>query len=337
MAYEYFDEDMLREINDSVDIVEYVSQSLELTKRGNDYFAHCPKHIDRTPSLSFNPKHNLFYCFSCGRSGGIINYLIEYEDLSFNEAVKKVSKLGGVDISKMCQSQTIMFLKKLKQANNAKSEKCHHRIIEDIEYDKYDKVPITEWEREGIKSNVLDYFDVRIDTFQNRIVYPVHDFYGNLINVKGRTRYSNFKELGIPKYINYYPIGVMDYFQGLDKSYLYVKKANEIIIFESLKSVMKLYGWGIKNCVSAEKHTITKEQFSILTKLRVDVVFAYDSDIDYRAKEVAQSIDKLKRITNVYIINDDKKLLGGVSAKNSPADCGEKIWNELYRNRKKVV
>ena len=100
---------------------------------------------------------------------------------------------------------------------------------------------------------------------------------------------------------------------------------------------MKAYDWGYKNCVSAEKHTLTDEQISLLIKLHVDIVFAFDSDVDYRSQDVKSGIDKLKRITNVFIIRDNQKLLGGVEAKNSPADCGREIWEKLYAAKKKML
>ena len=81
---------------------------------------------------------------------------------------------------------------------------------------------------------------------------------------------------------------------------------------------MKAYAWGYKNCASAEKHTLTPEQTELLVKLRVNVVFAYDTDVSYKDKDVAKSINKLRRVTNVYTINDYEELLGGAAAKNSP-------------------
>lgn len=328
---------MLQQINESADLVGYVSQSLELEKKGDDYFAHCPKHIDNTPSLSFTPAKNSYYCFSCGCSGGIIGYLIDYEGLDFEDAVEKAARLADVDLSKMCHSSTITFLKKMKALNEQKSLPYQHQILDSKKFTRYKKEPVQEWLTEGIEQNVMDLFDIRIDTGQSRIVYPVYDIDGNLINVKGRTRNKNYKALKIPKYINYFSVGVMDYFQGLNITLPYVQEANEIIIFESIKSVMKAYGWGYKNCASAEKHTLTKEQVDLLAKLKVNIVFAYDSDVDYRSNDVKQSIDKLKRITNVYIIKDIDCLLGGKETKNAPVDLGEEVWEELYSNKKKVV
>lgn len=331
-----YDDEMLQEINASVDLLEYVSQSIEMEKRGRDYFGHCPLHVDNTPSFSITPSKNSYYCFSCGRSGGIIGYLMDYEHLRFDDAVDKAAKLGNMDLSKMCRSQTMTFLKKTKNLMREK-EQVVHEVLSANELSKYSHEDITEWIDEGILQEVMDLFEVRINDRDNRIVYPVYDINGNLINIKGRTRYKNYKELRIPKYINYYPIGTMDYFQGLNITLPFIKDQNEMIIFESVKSVMKAYGWGYKNCASAEKHTITDEQLKLLVRLRVNIVFAFDSDISYSDKDIKKTIDVLKRITNVYVIYDRKGLLGGKDAKNAPVDLSREIWEQLYFNKTKVT
>jgi len=332
-----YDDEMLRQINEEADLYAYVSQSLELEKRGEDYFTNCPLHVDVTPSLSFTPAKNSYYCFSCGKAGGMIGYLIDFEGMSFEDAVKKAASLANVDLSKMCQSKTMTFLKRYRMMQSQKKEVYQHEILPATTMKKYKKCKVQEWLDEGIEQEVMDLFGVRIDDIGNRIVYPVYDIEGNLINVKGRTRYENYKAMKIAKYINYYTVGVMDYFQGLETTLPYIQEENEVIIFESVKSVMKAYGWGYKNCVSAEKHTLTPEQIDLLIKLRVNVVLAYDSDVNYFKDEVREDIDKLRRVTNVYIIEDKQKLLGGAKTKNAPVDCGLDIWEELYSDKRKVV
>lgn len=262
---------------------------------------------------------------------------MDYEGLPFDKAVKKAAELAEMDLSKMCKSHTVSFLKKLRTYALKPNIAFEHDILDISELDKYKKEPIWEWIDEGIEPEIMDLFGIMADTKQNRIVYPVYDINGNLINIKARTRYANYKKMKIPKYINYYPVGVMDYFQSLNMTLPYIKEKNEVIIFESIKSVMKMYGWGYKNCVSAEKHTLTKEQENLLVKLKVNIVFAYDSDVSYRQKDVRKTLEKLKRVTNVYVIEDKHKLLGGAETKNSPADCGKEIWDELYETRKKIV
>ena len=333
-----YDDLMLQQINKNADLLGYVSQQMDLEEKGGDWWGHCPKHIDNTPSFSITPEMNSFYCFSCGRSGGIIGYLMQYEDLPFEEAVQKAAKIASVDLSQMCHSETIAFLRRIKtQTALRRRKKEEHPILSHSEIYKYKKQQIPEWLDEGIEQEVMDLFGVRVDTKQNKIVYPVYDIDGNLINIKARTRLKDYKKLKIPKYINYFKVGTMDYFQGLNITLPYVKEKKEIIIFESVKSVMKAYGWGYKNCASAEKHTLTDEQLDLLIKLRVDVVLAYDSDVNYFSDDVRESIDKLKRLTNVYIIQDRHDLLGGAEAKNAPVDCGLDTWKDLYYSKRKVV
>lgn len=330
-----YDSDLLQEINDNIDLLDYVGESIPMEKRGKDYFGHCPLHLDKTPSFSVNPSDNSFYCFSCGRHGKFIGFLIQYEHLPMDKAVRKGARLAGIDMNSICKSETISYLKKTRVALNSKKPVVRHEILDESILNGYKKGPAKEWLEEGIPKEVQDIFGVRIDTWNNRIVYPVRDIDGNLINVKGRTRFENYKAIGISKYMNYFKIGTMDYFQGLDIALPYVKEKNEIIIFESVKSVMKMYAWGYKNAASAEKHTLTDEQIALLVRLRCSIVFAYDSDISYSQDDVVDDINKLKMMTNVYLIEDRNNLLGGKDAKNSPADLTKEIWDELYSNKRK--
>lgn len=262
---------------------------------------------------------------------------MDYEGLSFPRAVEKAAALTGTNMKRLCQSQTVAYLRSVKRAKQGGRAMTPHRILDASEYTKYKSESIPEWESEGISAKTLELFGVRSDSRQNRIIYPVYDINGNLINIKGRTRIANYKALHIPKYINYFPVGTMDYFQGLNITLPYVMKAGEIIIFESIKSVMKAWDWGYKNCASAEKHSLTDEQVKLVLKLGVDVVLAYDSDISYLSRDVYKSIAQLKNLTNVFIVTDCDGLLGGASAKNAPVDLGLDIWQTLYSKKQKVV
>lgn len=332
-----YDGEMLKEIDDHADLISYVSQNYELQKHGDNLWLNCPKHCDKTPSLAFNIKDGFYHCFSCGRSGRMIWWLHDYEGLPFDEAVEKAAKLANVELRTLCPSESLIFLKKVQKCFQNKKEKKPHTIINPAEYKKYKELPIPEWEEEGISTDVMKHFGIRVDERQNRIVYPVYDIDGNLINVKGRTRYPNYKELKLPKYINYYKVGCLDYFQCLNQNLTYIKEKNEIIIFESIKSVMKAYGWGYKNCVSAETHSMSSEQINLLLQLRVNIVIAWDSDVSKTDPDVADNLNRLKRFTNVYYISDPQKLLGGKETKNAPVDCGQEVWETLYEYKRKVV
>lgn len=334
-----YDEEYLEEIKNNVDLLKYIGNDIELKKKGKDYFGHCPKHIDLTPSFSVNPDKNIFFCFSCGRGFSIFDYLQEYEGMSFDESVKKASNLAGINIGSMCQSQTVIENRRIKRRReNTRAKKCKHEILPKEEYEKFKIGSIDEWLHEGIRQEEIDLFEIRIDDRSNRIVYPVYDIEGNFINVKGRTRFKDYKKMGICKYINYYPVGTVDYFQGLNITEPYIKEANELIIFESLKSVMKLFGNNVKNSASAEKHTLTPEQIAWIVKVGVkDVVLGYDSDVSYQERAVKENINMLKRFVNLYVIEDKKGVLGGTDGKNSPIDLGFDVWQKLYSQKKKIL
>lgn len=335
--YKQYDYDFIQQIESGINLSDYIQTNINLKPRGSRLFGHCPLHVDKTPSFAVMPQQNKFRCFSCGKSGGIISYLMSYEGLSFTEAVNKACLLSGNDINQMCQSNVVNYLKKIRNSiSKDKRPQKIHTIIPESELDKYSKQPIQEWLNEGIRQEVLDEFEIRFDRHSNRIVYPVRDINSNLINIKGRTLYNNYKELGIAKYINYYPVGVMDYFQCLNKTYPFIKEKNEIIVFESIKSVMKAYGWGYCNCVSAEKHSLTKQQIDLLINLKVNIVFAYDSDINFY-RDCSKDIQTLKRVANIFVITEQGGVLGGEKSKNSPVDCGLEIWKQLYSNKRKVV
>lgn len=338
---ELYDENAIKDIVENVDILDYIGQSIELRPKGRkDYFGRCPLHVDRTPSFSVTPESHKFYCFGCGRGGTIVQYLIDYEGLKYRDAVKKAAELSGKNLSMMCMSETVKINRRVKrEIEELSSLSGEHKILPEETFSQYKIGRIPLWEEEGISYDTIRDFDIRIDTKSNRIVYPVRDILGRLINVKGRTMIPDYKRLGVNKYMNYFPVGDMNYFQCYEKTLPYVEESRELIIFESIKSVMKLWDFGKKNSVSAEKHTLTDEQIRlIISNHNIDsVVLAYDSDVDYnREEKVLENIRILKRFVNLYKIVDRENLLGGKEAKNSPIDMGENVWNKLYENKVRI-
>ena len=279
-----YDYEQLGEMSNKISLLDYASKSYEFKRVGSKYFCSCPKHSDSTPSLCISPDVNLFYCFSCGRSGGIINWLMEFEGLKFHEAVEKVARLTNTDLSNYYESETVGFfklLKKLHQQDTPTGEVTRDRL--DLNADYYsrykDEVP-QEWLDEGIPAETMKKYEIRVDESANRIVYPVYDASFNLIGVKGRTRFQNYKDLKIMKYMNYHKIGQVDYFQGMKQAYDAIMESKTIIIVEGIKSVMKLDSWGYHNVVSAETSVINDKQTMLLIKMGVkEVVIAFDKDV----------------------------------------------------------
>lgn len=329
-----YNEDEINKLISEVNLLDYASKNFEFIKRSNNYFCNCPKHIDVTPSLSINPEKNLFYCFSCGIGGNILGWMMQFEDLTYDQAVHKVAALTGSELKNLKQCDALAFYKSIKKSQEkSKENKNIRKILPASELNKYKDEAPEEWKEEGISSEVMKQYNIRIDEFSNRIVYPIYDSNGDLISIKGRTRFKSFKEMKIPKYQYYYKIGDLDFFVGLKENLAMITQKNEVILFEGIKSGMKLNSFGLdNNWLSCETSWLSDEQIILLIKIGVkNVVVAYDSDVTI--KKIKQVTEKLRKFVNVFAVIDRSNLLGGAESKMSPVDKGKEIWETLYKER----
>ena len=333
-----YDSEALNEICSNIDLLEYASKSMNFEKRGADSYAtHCCLHVDKTASLFITPSKNMFHCFSCGVGGNLINWLMTFENLSFNEAVEKVGKLAGIDIKNLKQCESLKIFKSIRRTTLGDSSKTITReILPETAIDKFSSEIPQEWVDESIKPDVMKTFNIRIDNEANRIVYPVYDKEFRLIGFKGRTRYENFKAMGIQKYMNYTKIGTTDFFIGMKEQYGKINQLKKVIIFEGIKSVMKAYGWGYDYSLAAETSCLNDEQIKILIQMGIkDVTIAFDSDVDI--KKIRESTNMLRKFANVFVLRDRRfirdRLLG---EKEAPVDRGRGIFETLLAERRKL-
>ena len=328
---EYYDDDTIEEIISKIDLLEYAEKSYSFVKKSESYFTNCPKHVDITPSLSITPEKNLFHCFSCGIGGNILNWLMEYENLSFVEALNKAARLANVSISSLKTPSAMKLFSQLKEKQD--NNKSVDRTILDISYlNDFSKETPKEWENEGIDREIMSKYNIMVDNKANRIVYPVYDKEFNLLGVKGRTKFENYKQLGIQKYMNYQKIGTTDFFIGMKENKKSIINKSEMIVFEGIKSGMKAEKWGFSNWVASETSCLNDEQIKIILMLKIkDLVIAYDNDV--LIEKIDDCTKMLRKFINVYYVLDKKYLLGDKTKKMSPVDCGEEVWKTLYEGR----
>jgi DNA primase len=330
-----YSQEALEEMADQVDLLEYASHTVDFVKHsGATHYAVCPFHCEKTASLAVQSDDNFFHCFGCGRSGNIYTWIQLTEHLTFDQAVQKVANITNSDINDYVESESMSFYKLLNRLNNKKRTMVERTILNiDTDYNqKYKNEIPQEWLDEGISTETMKKYEIRIDPYSNRIVYPVRDANFQMIGVKGRTRFKDYKELGIMKYMNYNKLKILDYFTGMMQAADDVKKSGEIIIVEGLKSVMKLDQWGFHNVVSAETSTLNEYQIELLIKMQVkNVVIAFDKDV--KLKKVQDCVKLLKKFTNVYVVYDKWHLL---KDKDSPPDEGESVWKTLYNRRIRI-
>lgn len=333
-----YDREALDEMCSKIDLLEYAENSMEFKRNGNDSFVtRCPLHTEKTPSLSITPSKNMWHCFGCGQGGNIISWMMKIEHLSFNDAVDKVGNLAGVDVKNLKQCSCMKSFKQIKKLTvTKKNDEIKREVLDRSVLDRFKNEFPQEWIDEGISGASMIKFEVMIDDNANRIVYPVYDSNFNLIGIKGRTRYENYKVLEIPKYMNYEKIQTTDFFQGMKQSYERIKELKKCIIFEGFKSVMKADGWGYDYSVSAETSSLNDEQVKLLIKMGIkDVTICFDTDVS--TKKIKECTKMLRRFCNVYMVRDRRyikeRLLGD---KEAPVDRGIEVFETLLSERIKI-
>lgn len=322
-------EELSEIIVENVDLLKYVRQYIQLENMdGKNYFGLCPFHYETDSSFSVNVNDKLWYCFGCKTGGSIIQFVMKYDKLSYNQSIEKLQEYSNIDINNIpINTEIVRYLKSKKKKTNFADYK--HKILNANILNKFCDMNFNNsWTLdEEIPLITLKKYNVKFDETANRIVYPIHDIDNNLINIKGRTLNPNFKELGIRKYTYYYPVGTHDFLFGLNfkKDIL----GDEVFIFESAKSVMKMDSFGLYNALSMETSKMTDLQERLLLKLNVkNVIIALDKGIGINT--IKRDFSRLSKFVNLYIIYDSKDVLKN---KNSPIDQGIEDFKILYNRR----
>lgn len=323
----------LSDLIESIDIVEYISQYVELEQRGDEWWGLSCFKDENTPSFSVRRHPPCFYDYSSGIGGNVYTFVRFNDKCTPKEAFEKLKQYVGADD----EENPFVFHRKLSATQVAKrftppvaaqKESKTRPLSQDI-MQQYEENPekLSVWRDEGISDDVMERFGVRYDRFADRIVYPIRDPDGNIVNIGGRALDPGWKEKGLRKYNYYYKWGRMQTVYGLAENREAIKNSREIILFEGCKSVLKAASWGIGNCGACLTSHLSPDQMKILIRLGCDVVFAFDKDVDIRKDH---NIAKLRNYVNVFYLRDRDNLL---SEKDSPVDQGEAVFRKLYEGR----
>ena len=321
----------LQELIESVDIVEYISQFVDLEERNGEYWGLSPLKDEKTPSFSVRRETNSFFDFSSGVGGNVFTFIRYYFHCSPAEAVKKLQEYAGCDGGELTRHEKLDATKVCRKfAHHQKHVKESKAVILPPDYmsrfeKRDDKLDV--WRREGISDASLEKFQVFYDAFSNRLVYPIRNLNGDIVNVGGRTLDPRWKEKKLRKYTYIQGWGTMDVIYGLWENLDDILRKREIILFEGAKSVMIADTWGIHNTGALLTSHLNPSQMKILMKLGCNVVFALDRDVDVRRDH---NVKKLDLYANMKIITDQEHLL---DEKDSPVDKGEDVFRRLYEQR----
>lgn len=321
----------LSDLIDAVDILEYISQYAEFEEKGGEYWCLSPLKEENTPSFSVRKETNTFYCFSSGRGGNVLNFIRYYNNCSFSEAVEILKRYAGVDgnVQPTKRLAAVEVAKKFK-CRNKKNKVSQSKVLPEdymLRYER-DQDKLAVWESEGISEASLNRFQVAYDSFSDRLVYPIRNISGEIVNIGARTLDPEWKQKKLRKYSYLFSWdGGMNTIFGLAENREEILRKKEIILFEGAKSVMMADSWGIRNCGALLTSHLSQFQMKILAKLGVRVVFALDKEVIVRDDP---NIAKLKRYVNVDYLWDRDGLL---DEKDSPADKGVDTFMKLYEGR----
>jgi DNA primase len=321
----------LSDLIESVNIVEYISQFVELEEKGGEWWGLSCFKEENTPSFSVRESPPCFFDFSSGKSGNIIHFIRCYNHCSFQEAVEILKKYAGVngDVQPTKRLAAVEVAKKYK-GRKKQIKNSQVKTLPDDYMLRYEKNPekLAIWEAEGISKASLERFQVAYDSFSDRLVYPIRNVTGEIVNVGARTLDPDWKQKKLRKYSYLFSWdGGMNTVFGIAENKEDILLKKEIIIFEGAKSVMIAYSWGIRNCGALLTSHLSQFQMKILAKLGVRVVFALDKEVVIRDDP---NISKLKRyVTTEYIWDRDNLL----DEKDSPVDKGVDAFMKLYEGR----
>ena len=294
----------INKIRNSVNIVDLIGSNINLEKKGKNYFGLCPFHDDHSPSLSVSEEKQIYTCFVCGASGNAYSFLMNYENITFMEAVQKIANMSGISIDK-----NIIITKKydneykiydlaVKYYNNNLKTKDGKEALKYLNDRKIDESIIDEFdigvsfndnnlsklllakkydEKTIIDIGLSSKSDTIYDIFRNRIMFPIHNSNGDAIGFSARVfnnevdnKYINTKETYIFKkgetLFNYH------------RAIVEAKKKKTVILCEGQMDAIRIYSSGIKNVIATMGTALTKDHINLIKKMNSKVILNMDSD-----------------------------------------------------------
>lgn len=303
-------------INDllsKTDIVDLINSKFLLKKKGKNYYASCPFHEEKTPSFIVSRKKQYYHCFGCGVHGNAINFLMNFDNLTFIETVKKLAKMYGlevyyenrVSINYSSYNKLEDFYKLMDNVS-----KYYHNCLDQSIFQEAREYLF----KRGLNKKVINNFIIGFapsnwnnlflffkkdkkkcaylyslgmivknsynsfyDFFRGRIIFPIRDFKGRVVGFGGRVLNNTN-----PKYINSPETKIFsksEHLYGLYEAIQSNPKVFKLIIVEGYIDVISLNQFGINYVVSPLGTSTTKKHIKLLFRITDTVIFCYDGDL----------------------------------------------------------
>lgn len=301
------------QVRNSVNIADYVGQYVALHKAGQNLFGICPFHSENTPSFSVNESKQIFKCFSCGRGGNVFSFVMDYDKLSFPEAVAKVAEFAhiplNIDVGPTHQDDPATAQqKKLLQA----VADLGHHILVNTESGTAALAYLT---KRGLTRETLDHFAIGylpasktllktfltnqhydyntlrdsglfvesqqgelFDRFNDRVMFPLRNEHGDVVGFSGRVLANGDAQA---KYLNSPETALFEKSRvlfNLDEAAREFKTSGGAILFEGFMDVIAAYQAGVPNGIASMGTSLTATQVGIIAHHTRQVTVCYDGD-----------------------------------------------------------
>lgn len=305
-----YSDDIIEEVRMKNDIVDVISQYVKLTRKGSSYFGLCPFHNEKTPSFSVTPSKQMYYCFGCGAGGNVYNFIMEYENYSFGEALSHLADRAGVELPKIEYSRearekaeqraTLLEINKLAAqyfyyqlrresgktaygylTGRGLSEETIRKFglgySDKYSDDLYKYLKSKGYSDELLRESGLFNVDERrgmYDKFWNRVIFPIMDVNNRVIGFGGRVMGD-----GKPKYLNSPETKIFDKSRNLyGLNVARTTRKNYLILCEGYMDVIAMHQAGFTNAVASLGTALTSGHASLVKRYTKEVLLLYDSD-----------------------------------------------------------
>lgn len=303
--------DFIDELLNKVDIVDIIDEQVPLKKGGANYMACCPFHKEKTPSFSVSPTKQFYHCFSCGAHGSAIGFVMEYQGLSFPEAVQFLADRVGMTVPKtrgQNDNPEIRADRKKKQQTLEETTAASADFYaQQLNFHTAAKAYL---DKRGLSADVITRYGLGYapegwqplaqvfqpypntplidsgmviqnenkyyDRFRHRIMFPIRDQRGQVIGFGGRVLDDSK-----PKYLNSPDTPLFDKgknLYGLYEGRAAIKEAGRILVVEGYMDVVALAQFGIGYGVAALGTATTAEHVKILMRQTDSIYFCFDGD-----------------------------------------------------------
>lgn len=302
-------------ILDTARIEDVIGDFVTLKRRGGSYVACCPFHSEKTPSFYVTPSKGIYKCFGCGKAGSAVGFIMEYEHLSYVEALRYLAKKYGIEIveedltpevlAARQRNESLMLVSEFagkffkEQLNTKEGHSIGYayfrsRGLEDETIEKYGlgwapkghKAFTEAARKEGYKDEYL--FETGLcaqredgslyDRFSDRVMFPIHSVSGRVIAFGGRTLVT---DKSVAKYVNSKESEIYVKSRSLYGIYFAkseISKQDKVYLVEGYLDVLSMHQIGITNTVASSGTSLTVEQIRLMKRFTDNVTIMYDGD-----------------------------------------------------------